>query len=273
MVNFPSLTVSFTLWHEPLQTLTMSWGKTHCDMGSHGQSWTHNAVYWAQKDNIHDISIWSPNDVPFQELDQLLGDQIWWNHQISQFPPDFPLTQPIVPSFRAAFESRGVNSGGRQLSACLVLLRGASIFPLGMRIPDDCYVLHGLSTLPTIVTRSWASWGRAVVGFGDFEFCPSQCLSGKKLWARRFLWCHVISLWYPNISASKVVVKSPFPVERAYFTGMSPQGNLPAFGQASQPVEKTGPTLPLQKRENVAWCVTWLYGSMKSLAWKPPKTI
>jgi len=75
------------------------------------------------------------------------------------------------------------------------------------------------------------------------------------------------------ISASKVVVKSPFPVERAYFTGMSPQGNLPAFGQASQPVEKTGPTLPLQKRENVAWCVTWLYGSMKSLAWKPPKTI
>ena len=141
----------------------------------HMASRGHNAVYWAQKDNIHDISIWSPNDVPFQELDQLLGDQIWWNHHISQFPPDFPLTQPIVPSFRAAFESRGVNSGGRQLSACLVLLRGASIFPLGMRIPDDCYVLHGLSTLPTIVTRSWASWGRAVVGFGDFEFCPSQC--------------------------------------------------------------------------------------------------
>lgn len=98
-------------------------------------------------------------------------------------------------------------------------------------------------------------------------------LSGKKLWARRFLGCHVISLWYPNISASKVVVKSPFPVERAYFTGMSPQGSLPTFGQASQPVEKTGPTLPLQKRENVAWCVTWLYGSMKSLAGKPPKTM
>jgi hypothetical protein len=44
MVNFPSLMVSFTLWHEPLQTLTVSWGKTHCDMGSHGQSWTQRCL-------------------------------------------------------------------------------------------------------------------------------------------------------------------------------------------------------------------------------------
>eukprot|EP00913_Durusdinium_trenchii_P004113 g3812.t1 len=36
-------------------------------------------------------------------------------------------------------------------------------------------------------------------------------------------------------------------------------GNNTPRSEASQPVEKTGPTLPLQKRENIAWCAAFLH--------------
>lgn len=62
-------------------------------------------------------------------------------------------------------------------------------------------------------------------------------------------------------------------MERAHVAGTNPPGKLPTFGQASQPVEKTGPTLPLQKRENIAWRVTWLYRTPRRAWHGTPKTM